>query len=173
MKPLKHARGTAAARALQKPFSAAQQDAYRRVLDALSFKRRNPHVSLSKAAKTTGTTLRTIRRYADPVLTIRSGRIDVRATDRLPRPMRLLTAEGEQVIRTSSARTASRIARYNNALREFLNSGNSESLKRFAGKAVRSRGQRYAFVTDEQTIRKFARPGELHFLDVYDMGAAS
>jgi hypothetical protein len=155
------------------PVLDVENDAYRRVLDALSLKRRKKYLSLSAATRETGTTLKTFRRYAGAVLDVRSGRLDVAPTDRLPRPMRVLTPRGEVTIHTRSSRTASRISRYNNALREYLASGDATVLKRFDGKAVRSGGQRYEFVTDSETIRRLTRAGAVHFLDVYDMEAAS
>ncbi len=146
--------------------------AYRRVLDFLSLKRRNPKLTASEAAKSSGTTLRTVRRYAPSLLTVRSGRLDVAPSDRLPRRMRMLTPRGEITILTRGSRTASQIGRYNNALREYLSTGDVKSLQSFAGKAVRSGGRRYEFVTDPATINRLARPGALHFLDVYDVEGA-
>lgn len=146
---------------------------YRRVLDALSLKRRKKHLSLSAAARESGTTVRTMRRYAGATLEMRSGRLDVKSTDALPRPMRMLTPRGEVTILTKSAKTASRIARYNNAIREFLNTGDARALRPFVGKALRGRGERFEFVTDPATIQRLARAGAVHFLDVYDSEAAA
>lgn len=160
-------RKAAAERAYLEATSAAKQDTYRRVLDAFSLKRRNPDLSLTRAAKSSGTTLKTVRKYAGPALTIRSGRLDVKPTDRLPRPMRMLTARGEVVIQTTSSRVASRIGRFNNALRKYYVSNDSSALHAFAGKSIRSRGEDYEFVTDAKTLNRLARAGALHFLDIY------
>ena len=71
-----------------------KEDARRRSLDAISIKRRNPPISMTKAAKLSGTTLKTIRKYGAPALETRSGRVDVKLSDRLERRMRLLTPQG-------------------------------------------------------------------------------
>ncbi|HEY5256823.1 MAG TPA: hypothetical protein VIJ12_00430 [Candidatus Baltobacteraceae bacterium] len=136
-------------------------------------KRRRPELTLSKAVKQSGTTLKTVRRYAVSVLETHSGRLDVVGTDRLQRSLRMITARGEVTIVTTSFRTASRIARYNNAVRKFLVSGDPGALKPFAGKSVRSSGQTYEFVTDPKTLNRLARAGAVHFLDIYAPEAVS
>jgi hypothetical protein len=55
-----------------------REDTYYRVLDAIALKRRDPKLSLTKAAKHSGTTLDTIEKYAPSALEMRSGRFDVR-----------------------------------------------------------------------------------------------
>jgi hypothetical protein len=81
--------------------------------------------------------------------------------------MRMLTPRGEARVVTKSSHTASRIGKYNNALREYYVTGDSNALKRFAGKSVRSGGQTYEFVTDPKTLNRLARAGAVHFLDIY------
>lgn len=149
------------------PALEVENDAYRRVLDTLSLKRRKKHLSLSAAARERGTTLKTVRRYAGPALDVRSGRLDVAATDRLPRAMRMLTPRGEVRVVAKSSRTASRIGKYNNALREYYVTGDPRALKPFAGKSIRSKGQSYEFVTDTRMLNRLARAGAVHFLDIY------
>jgi hypothetical protein len=146
-------------------------DAYRRALDAVALKRRQPEISLTKAAKRSGTTLKTIRKYAGSALELRSGRIDVTRTDRLKRRMRLLTPKGEIPITTTNSRTASRISRHNNAVREFYATGDATALKPFKGKAVRSGGKRNEFVTDPQTLNRLGRAAAVHFSDIYARAA--
>ncbi len=148
-----------------------KEDAYRRVLDAISLKRRDPKLSLSKAAKASGTTLKTIRKYAEPAIQNRSGRFDVTASDRLFRPIRMVTNDGEAVIRTTSSRMASRIADHNNALRTYVLTGDASGLKRFEGKVIRNGGKTYQFVTDRRTIDRQIRAGGIHFVDIYASGS--
>lgn len=149
------------------PLSNVKEDAYRRVLDAIALKRRKPAMSLTRAAKSTGTTVRTIRRHAPSVIEIRSGRLDVKATDRLRRLMRMLTPKGEVQIETTNSRAASRISKHGNAVRRLVIAGDPKYLKPFVGKSVRSGGRVYEFVTDQTTLKRLERAGELHFLDVY------
>jgi hypothetical protein len=149
-----------------------REDTYYRVLDAIALKRRDPKLSLTKAAKHSGTTIHTIERYAPSALEVRSGRFDVRQSDRLLRRMRMLTPQGEVVVRTTSSRTATRIAEYNNALREYVLTRDTTQLKRFENKTVRSGGETYAFVTDPKILDRNVRAGMVHFVDIYVRGSA-
>jgi hypothetical protein len=104
-------------------------EAKRRVLDAIALKRRNPQISLKEAAKRSGTTLPTIKRYAANVLTERSGRLDVSPSDRMARELAFLTHKGYVPITVRNSRDATRIAKYNNAVRTYLTTGDRSVLK--------------------------------------------
>lgn len=136
-------------------------------MDAIALKRRNPKLSLSEAAKQTGTTIKTVRRYTGSALEVRSGRLDVTARDRIPRNLRFLTAKGQVAVRVTNSRDASRIARYNNAVRKYLMTGDTAGLQPYAGKSVRAGGVTYEFVTDPAALNRLARAGEVHVLDIY------
>jgi hypothetical protein len=148
-------------------------EARRRVLDAIALKRRQPHLSMTAAAKRSGTTLRTVKQYAADALEIRSGRLDAKRIDKLRRNLRFFTDAGQVEIVVSNSRDARRIALYHNALRRFLVSGDDSRLKKFAGKSVRADGGSYRFVTDHRAINRLARAGEIHFLDIYASPEAS
>jgi hypothetical protein len=150
----------------------AREDAYRRVLDALSLSRRDK-VSPTKAARATGTTLKTMRKYAPTAVELRGSRYIVTPSDRLPRYMRMLTTQGETVVRTTSSRTATLIADYNNAMRVYVLTGDATGLAAFKDKTVGSRGEVYTFATDRRTIDRYVRAGAVHFLDIYARGAAA
>jgi hypothetical protein len=150
--------------------SGVKEDTYRRALDAIALKRRNPKISLTKAAKSSGTTLTTVRKYAGNAIEIRSGRFDVRPSDRLARRMRMLTPKGEVIVHTTSSRTATLIAEYNNALRAYVLTRDTSELKRFATKIVRSSGEQYTFATDTRTLDRYVRAGAVHFVDIYARG---
>jgi hypothetical protein len=143
------------------------EDAYRRSLDAIGLTRRFPGTSLTKAARLVGTTTKTAKKYAGSALEERSGRLYVKRADRLKRRMRLLTPHGEVSVTTTSSRTASRISRYSIAVQHFYVTGDSSELKPFRGKAIRSGGQRYEFVTDPRVLNRLGRAGAAHFLDIY------
>ncbi len=147
--------------------SEVKEDTYRRALDAIALKRRNPKISLTKAAKSSGTTLTTIRKYAGNAIETRSGRFDVRPSDRLARRMRMLTPKGEVIVHTTSSRTATLIAEHNNALRNYVLTRDTTELKRFANKTVRSGGEQYTFATDTRTLDRYVRAGAVHFVDIY------
>jgi hypothetical protein len=148
----------------------AKEDTYYRVLDALGLARRDK-ISPTKAAKRTGTTLKSVRKYAPSALEERSGRVYVTPSDRLPRRMRMFTTQGEVVIRTTSSRTASRIAEHNNAVRNYVLTRDTAELQRFEGKIVRSGGTTYAFGTTPRTLDRHIRAGAVHFVDIYVRGA--
>ena len=148
----------------------AKEDAYYRVLDALGLSRREG-IAPTKAAKRTGTTLKTMRKYAPSALEERSGRFYVKSSDRLPRRMRMLTPVGEKIVHTTSSRTATLIAEYNNALREYVLTGDTTEIKRFGKKTVRSGGEGYTFATDKRTLDRYVRAGGVHFVDIYARGA--
>lgn len=145
----------------------------RAVLDAVSLKRRHPELSMTEAAKRSGTTLRTIRRYARSAIEMRSGRLDARRTDRIPRDLLMFDNKGQITIRVTNSRDATRVAKYNNAVRRFLLHGDDSQLKRFAGKKLSVGGKRYPFVTDPASLNRIARGGEIHFLDIYSASGAA
>ncbi len=150
----------------------AKEDAYYRVLDALALARREK-TSPSKAAKKSGTTLKTMRRYAPSALEERSGRCYVTLSDRLPRRMRLFSTQGEVVVRTTSSRTATRIAEHNIAVRNYVLTRDTTELRHFEGKTIRSGGKTYTFGTDSRTLDRHIRAGAVHFVDIYVRGATA
>jgi hypothetical protein len=172
--PKKTATGAAAVKrvAYLEPTTAIQEERQRRVLDAIGVKRKYPSLSLSAAAKRVGTTVKTIRRYAPSVVEIRSGRLDVKPTDRIPRRMKLLTANGLDTVLVRNSRDATRISNFDNAIRQARRTFGVETakLERFTNKSLRAGGKTYEFLTDYRTIEQLARAGEVHFLDIYAVG---
>jgi hypothetical protein len=150
----------------------AKEDAYRRVLDALALGRRNK-LSATKAAKASGTTVKTMRKYAPGAIEQHGGRYAIAPSDRLPRRMRMLTTRGEVIVRTTSSRTATRIAEHNNAIRTYLVSGDPAHIAQYKDRVIRSGGKVYTFATDRRTIDRYARAGGVHFVDVYARGAVA
>jgi hypothetical protein len=149
------------------PNTGLQRDRQRRVLDAISLKRRNPELSLSAAARRSGTTVKTIRTYAGAALYTRSGRLDVHGTDRIPREMLFLTPQGYVALHVTNSRDASRIAKYHNALRRYLLRRDPRELQQFTGKTIRVAGTAHPFLTDAATINRLVRAGAVSFLDIY------
>ena len=153
------------------PHTNKQYDTQRRVLDALSDKRRNPKISLTQAARRAGTTVPTIRRYAGAALEVRSGRIDVKLTDRIARTLRMLTPSGPETVIVRNSRDASRIGKHHIAVRQALLSFgiDTQALERFAGKTLKAGGKTYEFVSDYATLLRFARAGAVNYLDIYQV----
>jgi hypothetical protein len=150
----------------------AREDAYRRVLDGFSIGRREK-LSATKAARASGTTVKTMLKYAPGAVEMRGGRYVIAPSDRLPRRMRMLTPQGEIIVRTTSSRTATRIADYNNAMRTYVMTGDDAALKRFKEKTVRSGGKVHTFATDHRSVDSYVRAGGVHFVDIYARGAAA
>jgi len=154
------------------PTTDTQGERQRRVFDAIALKRRanrqKMRLSTSEAARRSGTTLKTMRRYAPSAIVERDGRVEVKATDRIPRRMKFLTDKGEIVV-TVSSRDATRIADHHAAVFRCVATGGRDvsRLQPFVGKTIKTKGQVYTFVTDPKTINRLYRAGAISFLDVY------
>jgi hypothetical protein len=170
MKKIKASSPAAPARVHLQAASQASEDALRRVFDAIALGRRNPSLAPSKAAKTSGTTLSTIRRYAPGVLEVRGGRTKFKPTDRLKRRMQLLTGRGPIVVTALDSRTASVIADHWNALREYIASGDDEELATLSRQFVHVEEGDFELLTHKPTINRLARAGALYFQDLYGNG---
>jgi hypothetical protein len=168
MPKLKKRPGVAAVRTFLTPTEAANEDTYRRVLDAISLKRRNPTLSLSRAAKASGTTLKAIRKYAPEALEVKhKGRIRVKPTDQLKRRMLMLTPKGLTTVTTLDSDSASVIGEYWNAVRAYIMSGDFEPLEPFVLRFIQVEEGFFEFLTHKPTLNRLARAGELHFQDLY------
>ena len=136
-------------------------------LEALSLMRRRDF-SLSKAARSAGTTPNTVRRYAGTALRAGpGGRLSAATSDRIYRRMRLVTPDGIEAIDVRDSRTATALAEYMAAARQYADSGDPSALRRFRNRTFRSQGQTYEFVTDLETLDALAAIGELSFEDLY------
>lgn len=148
--------------------TAIEREARQDALQALSFMRQGK--SLSRAAKEAHTTPNAVQRYAGSALIKdASGRYVAKSRDKLYRPMRFLTPNGSITLDVRDNRTASQIARYMNAVREYVNTGNDLRLRAFKGKSIQVSGQPYEFVTDLDVLDHLGDVGELHFEDLYDL----
>jgi|GEM_PF-1919450 len=154
------------------PVTDTQEERQRRVFDAVALKRRanrqKVKLSMSEATRRSGTTIKTVRRYAPSALVERDGRVEVKATDRIPRRMRFLTPKGEIIV-TVSSRDATRISEHHAAVFRCVATGGRDvsGLQPFVYKTLKAKGQVHEFVTDPQTINRLYRAGALTFLDVY------
>ncbi|HEV3092153.1 MAG TPA: hypothetical protein VGX91_12010 [Candidatus Cybelea sp.] len=167
MSKLKKTPSAAAARTFLQPTIAANEEAYRRVLDAISLKRRNPALSLSRAAKASGTTLKAIRQYAPEALEERGGRISVKPFDHLKRRMLMLTSQGLIHVTALDSDSASVIGEYWNAVRAYITSGDFGQLEPFVLRFIQVEEGFFEFLTHRPTLNRLARAGELHFQDLY------
>lgn len=144
----------------------AAREARRRALDALARMRRD-RVSLRAAARLSETTPNAVLRYARPALRKAHGRYVPTPGDRLYRPMRFLTARGQITLEVTSSRTASRVARYFEAVDHYLKTGDTTALRPFRRKHIRVGKVAYPFVTDPHVLDRLAGAGEVSFEDLY------
>ncbi|SRR6266545_1892644 len=78
-------------------FSRRERETYKRVRAAISDSRATG-ISLSKAARRNGTTLQTIRAYADSAIDRKRGRLIPKKSDRLVAQMTVVTPNGIEVV---------------------------------------------------------------------------
>lgn len=153
--------------AAAKRLTPAEREARQDALQALSLLRQG--TSLSRAAKEAHTTPNAVQRYAGSALIKdTSGRYIAKARDKLYRPMRFLAPNGSITLDVRDNRTATRIARYMNAVRWYVRTGDDRALTPFRGKSIQVGGQRYDFVTDLDLLDRLGNAGELRFEDLYD-----
>jgi len=138
------------------------QDARSRALETVS-RMRTSRLSLSAAARASGTTPRTVRRYAAPALVQTGRRTTAAPTDRLYRRMTVLSTDGRIEVDVRSSAQASRIAAHYNAIDFYLRTGDTRPLRRFTSVTVGGR----RLETDLDQVERWARAGELSIDDIY------
>ncbi len=134
--------------------------------------RRNPHLSLTRAAQDAETTPGAVRRYAGTSLTKERGRVRTTKSDRLYRPMKVAIdtpgmsrggALGGEVrsIGISSSRTATAVGRHWSALQRYLHHGDYAALAKYRGRTFTADGVTYTFLTDRDKIAELADLGHI------------
>ena len=136
-----------------------------RSLDALALARRE-QLSITRAARLTGTTPRTVLHHAGRGFRRDGHRWTPKAFDRIPRDMAVLTADGPTIVTIRDSRTASLVAEHSNAVRQYLHTGDGLRLAGFRRRAFRHAGERIQLVTDLDVIDRLAAGSELHY-EVY------
>jgi hypothetical protein len=136
-----------------------------RALDALALARRQG-LSLSQAARITGTTPRTVLRHAGRGFRRDGHRWTPKTFDRIPRDMAVLTADGPTVVTIRDSRTASLVAEHSNAVRHYLHTGDGLRLVGLRRRAFTHQGERIQLVSDLDVIDRLAAGSELHY-EVY------
>lgn len=128
-----------------------------KVLAAASLSRREK-IDIQHAAKIEGTRLSTIRRYAPSILEKLKGQYRVKPYDRLPRVLNVVGKKGMQTLAVNSSRSASKIARYLNAVRKLIYQDDASLLAAFRGEKLSSG---YRFVTNTGKLKQLADSGLL------------
>lgn len=150
------------------PRNEREAQARERALAAVARMRRKK-LSLSAAAQAEHTNPRTVQRYVGTALRQEEPGRHYRATtyDRIPRTLHVVTPEGTLPVTVRDSRTASRIGEYMNAVRTYVNKGESSGLERFRGKSFRADGVSYPFVTDPNKLEELADAGVLAVEQLY------
>ena len=81
--------------------------------------------------------------------------------------MRVPTLYGLDDIEIKHSKTATRLAKYENAVRTYLYTGDESLLRAFRGKYFRSNRIQYRFITDTEILDKLADFDELSFESIY------
>lgn len=118
-------------------------------------------------------TARTVKKYVEPGLKKKSGKWITKKYDRLMRLMRMPTKKGAIWIEVRDSRSATKIAHYWNAVQHFLDTGETNQLKRFHHEYIQSGKLQYRFITDPEQILRFADFGEFRFESIYQEFSAS
>jgi len=151
----------------------SERFARERALDALNEMRRLG-LNVQQAARTVGTTVESVLKFAGSALTRGPrNRYVPKAVDRLFRPMHAITSQGPVTIDVRDSRSAAKIARHANAVRRFVYTGDTSELRKFRRAAIRSNklGVRLASDMDIDALNQFARAGELSFEHIYQLVA--
>jgi hypothetical protein len=141
------------------PRNARESEDRERALAALALMRREK-LSLRAAARAWETDPKTVRRFVGSAIRKDGrGRYQARAFDRIPRTLNFPTENGTIPLTVRDSRTASRIGKYLNAVRN--RSGDTSSLHPFKNKSFRVSGVVYRFVTDPDSLERLWLSGSL------------
>lgn len=137
-------------------------DAKERALDALALSRREG-VSLTRAARLTRTSRRTVLKYAGRGYRHEGRRYVARRFDRIPRELQVMTPTGPEVVVVRDSRTASKLSRQATAIRLYRDFGEERLLRQLGGSAVTIEGRRYQLQLDTATLDRLIEGAEVHY----------
>lgn len=147
-----------------------------RATSALLDLRRNPELTVSKAAKKAGTTPAAVRRYASGNLERSGSRIRVKANDTLAATMTVHTPEGATTGLIKGAKQRGLVGQHSAALSKALaqpSRKNLAELRSYRGRTVKlSDGSRVELVWNPEDVKRLGRLGKLHHGSPYDVGPA-
>jgi hypothetical protein len=94
-----------------------------------------------------------------------------RSYDKIPRYMRINEDGKEVSIEVNDSRIASLIGRYHNAVKKYLDNGDTADLEQFEGIAIRdAQGEEHLLETDTEALKKIAEAREEpEFYDIYNL----
>jgi hypothetical protein len=125
--------------------------------------------SLTRTASKYAIDRRTVLRLGKAALRkSTNGRYAAKRKDSLLRVLEFTTAHGEELVAVNDSREASRVARYAEAVKRFLQTGDSSGIAKFQGQTVRTTdGAQTPFLTELAVLRRLGRAGEFRFEDLY------
>jgi len=146
---------------------AEQYRARDRALEALKLMRTDG-LPLRRAAEQVGTTARTMHKYVGVALRKSGGAYHATRHDQLLRPLAFLTDRGNVTVWVRSSRQASVVARYQNAVRYYVQTGDASEMEAYRGQSIRdANGKAWPFLTDRKTVRRLGNAGVLRFESIY------
>lgn len=166
-KPLSLKRSLALSKRSWGSLSPREKSAREKSLEVLSEVRRNKK-SLSKTSKDKGISLKSVLKNTNAFKKI--GNLWMPKTyDRISRVMKINT-DGKMIsIEVNDSRTASLIGRYHNAVKKYLETGDTSELDKFKGKTVKdANGNTYVLETDTEALDEIHEGiEEPEFYDIY------
>lgn len=147
--------------------SPREQLARERALEVLSHARRSGQ-SLSRLSRERGLSVKTVLKATDGFKKVK-GRWKATKIDHISRIMAINEDGKELFIEVIDSRYATLIGKYHSAVKEYLNTGNTDVLAEFDGKRIRdSSGKWHTLETNPNAIREInARREEPEFYDIY------
>jgi hypothetical protein len=144
------------------------QDQWVATVNAVS-KMRADDILLPQAARQFRLSPRTLKRLGAPGLRKgKNGRYVVKRSDKLFRPMLVLTREGPREIGIRDSRTATLVAEHWNAAHRYLETGDKLVRRKFRGRSfVDASGKKVRLMTDLEELDLQGHAGELSFESVY------
>jgi hypothetical protein len=132
-------------------------------------KMRADGLSLPRAARAVGTDAKTVIRLAGPALRKdKRGRWKATKRDTLLRVLSLPSPRGNREIAVTNSRAAVHIARYFEAIRRYIHSGDASPLHQFRRvKLVDAKGKRIMLVTNLRALDQLGHAGVLSFESLY------
>jgi hypothetical protein len=146
----------------------AEQEKWNRVVHVIA-KMRSEGKSLTQASRDFNIDRRVVLARAGSALQkTMSGRYVVKRSDRLLRVLNIPTSQGLKEVAVRGSSTASKLAKYSDAVQKYLRTGDSSSLKKFRRlKLVNEKGERIGFVTDLTELQRLGSAGVLSFESLY------
>jgi hypothetical protein len=137
-----------------------------KALKALSLMR-TQGLSRTRAAKEIGISPASLQRIAGKAIVKDGSRYRAAKSDRLLRVMVVPAPGGKLEVGIRSAREATLISEYDNAVRRYVYTGDPSDLARFKGRSITVNGEKIEFLTDLRQLDRLAHAGELSFESIY------